>query len=97
MYISHQSNADFAGETGKYYCGMKVLTCSCCDGHCGPDNGCNCLPCQKLDQEEEQQHREDLTYPKQSQPVINSWTWGEQPGKYSCTHKPHGPKIMKLS
>nr|XP_022328228.1 E3 ubiquitin-protein ligase HERC2-like isoform X2 [Crassostrea virginica] len=67
------------GETGKYYCGMKVLTCSCCDGHCGPDNGCNCLPCQKLDQEEEQQHREDLTYPKQSQPVINSWTWGEQP------------------
>ncbi|XP_061183765.1 E3 ubiquitin-protein ligase HERC2-like isoform X1 [Saccostrea echinata] len=67
------------GETGKYYCGMKVLSCSCCDGHCGPNNGCNCLPCQKLDQEEAQQHKEDLSNPKHSQPIINSWTWGEQP------------------
>ncbi|XP_065932274.1 E3 ubiquitin-protein ligase HERC2 isoform X3 [Magallana gigas] len=67
------------GETGKYYCGMKVLSCSCCDGHCGPNNGCSCLHCQKLDQEEAQQHKEDLNNPKQSQPLINSWTWGQQP------------------
>lgn len=67
------------GETGKYYCGMKVLSCSCCDGHCGPNNGCSCLHCQKLDQEEAQQHKEDLNNPKQSQPLINSWTWGKQP------------------
>lgn len=67
------------GETGKYYCGMKVLSCTCCDGHCGPNNGCSCLHCQKLDQEEAQQHKEDLNNPKQSQPLINSWTWGQQP------------------
>lgn len=67
---------------------MKVLTCSCCDGHCGPNNGCNCLPCQKLDQEEAQQHKEDLSSPKQSQPIINSWTWGDQPGMYLVLSQP---------
>ncbi|XP_056015533.1 probable E3 ubiquitin-protein ligase HERC2 isoform X2 [Ostrea edulis] len=34
--------------TGKYYCGRKVLRCRCCDGYCGPDNSCNCEPCQEL-------------------------------------------------
>jgi len=29
----------------KHYCGEKVLTCKCCDGHCGPNNGCNCSSC----------------------------------------------------
>jgi hypothetical protein len=37
------------GTTGKYYCGRRVLYCSCCDGHCGPTNGCNCESCQQLD------------------------------------------------
>ncbi|XP_056015509.1 E3 ubiquitin-protein ligase TRIM36-like isoform X2 [Ostrea edulis] len=41
------------GDTGKYYCGRKVLRCRCCDGYCGPDNGCNCEPCQELDLEEQ--------------------------------------------
>ena len=30
------------GTTGKYCCG-------CCDGNCGPSNGCNCVPCLILD------------------------------------------------
>ena len=34
------------GETGHYYCGQAVLSCPCCDGICGPNHGCNCLPCQ---------------------------------------------------
>lgn len=38
------------GQTGKYYCGRKVLSCFCCDGHCGPNDGCNCSACQWLDQ-----------------------------------------------
>jgi len=42
----------FSGEDGHYYCGMKVLSCLCCDGICGPQHGCNCTPCQKLDEEE---------------------------------------------
>jgi hypothetical protein len=34
------------GETGKYYCGGKVgKKCKCCDGNCGPTNGCNCTAC----------------------------------------------------
>ncbi|XP_048243824.1 E3 ubiquitin-protein ligase HERC2-like isoform X1 [Haliotis rufescens] len=67
------------GDTGKYYCGMKVLSCPCCDGHCGPDNGCNCPACQKLDQEESALLAMEATQPKPSMPVIESWTWGQQP------------------
>lgn len=39
------------GSSGKYYCGGRLQgrDCSCCDGYCGPDNGCNCESCMKLD------------------------------------------------
>ena len=37
------------GETGKYYCGQRVLNCDCCEGHCGPNSGCNCAQCMELD------------------------------------------------
>ncbi len=38
------------GETGKYYCGKPMESkCECCDGNCGPNNGCNCGACMKLD------------------------------------------------
>ncbi|XP_065055098.1 uncharacterized protein LOC135683691 [Rhopilema esculentum] len=39
------------GSTGKYYCGFAVgpLRCDCCDIYCGPENGCNCAACMKLD------------------------------------------------
>ncbi|XP_077983839.1 E3 ubiquitin-protein ligase HERC2-like [Glandiceps talaboti] len=67
------------GETGHYYCGMKVLSCSCCDGHCGPDNGCNCPPCQKLDKEEKERKEEEERRPPSALSLIESWTWGKQP------------------
>ncbi|XP_070553640.1 E3 ubiquitin-protein ligase HERC2-like isoform X2 [Ptychodera flava] len=67
------------GETGHYYCGMRVLSCSCCDGHCGPDNGCNCPPCQKLDKEEKDRKEEDESRPPSALSLIESWTWGKQP------------------
>lgn len=67
------------GETGHFYCGRRVLTCPCCDGHCGPNNGCNCLPCQKLDQEEREQKEEEDRAPSAAGPMMDSWTWGEQP------------------
>lgn len=78
-YLPHLSSA--AGATGKYYCNMKVLTCQCCDGSCGPDSGCNCPPCQQLDREEEALLAAEDWEPKPSQPLIDSWTWGQQPGK----------------
>ncbi|GFN81530.1 E3 ubiquitin-protein ligase herc2-like, partial [Plakobranchus ocellatus] len=70
---------DIASETGKFYCGMKVLSCACCDGHCGPNNGCNCPPCQQLDKEDEAQTLQRQAPPPASQPLIDSWTWGAQP------------------
>ena len=36
-------------KNGKYYCGRKILSCMCCNGNCGPSNGCNCKACQWLD------------------------------------------------
>lgn len=38
------------GSSGKYYCGGRfAANCGCCDGVCGPDNGCNCESCMRLD------------------------------------------------
>ncbi len=37
------------GTSGKYYCGGRTIKCACCNGFCGPSNGCNCAACMKLD------------------------------------------------
>ncbi|RNA05305.1 E3 ubiquitin- ligase SINA-like 4 [Brachionus plicatilis] len=45
------------GKSGKYYCGQKLdgacrlggLSRRCCDGICGPADGCNCSECMMLD------------------------------------------------
>ena len=38
------------GSSGKYYCGQRFnVICSCCNGACGPDDGCNCEKCMLLD------------------------------------------------
>lgn len=39
------------GSSGKYYCGqaLDVVECKCCNGECGPESGCNCSACMKLD------------------------------------------------
>ena len=43
------------GESGKFYCAkkndIKCVLKNCCDGNCGPDNGCNCTACIQLDKE----------------------------------------------
>lgn len=67
------------GETGKFYCGRRILKCMCCDGHCGPRNGCNCESCQKLDQEDREQKEEEERAPPAAGPSMDSWTWGDQP------------------
>ncbi|XP_060607143.1 E3 ubiquitin-protein ligase HERC2-like [Ruditapes philippinarum] len=58
---------------------MKLLTCTCCDGHCGPENGCNCDACAALDKEEEENGAELARKPPPAGPMIDSWTWGEEP------------------
>ncbi|CAF1288332.1 unnamed protein product [Rotaria sp. Silwood1] len=44
------------GSTGKFYCGGELdgCRCSCCNGRCGPSNGCNCSGCMLLDVQKRQ-------------------------------------------
>ncbi len=39
------------GSSGKFYCGGELdgSRCACCNGRCGPSNGCNCSGCMLLD------------------------------------------------
>lgn len=39
------------GSNGKFYCSGRLdgARCLCCDGRCGPSNGCNCSSCMMLD------------------------------------------------
>ncbi|XP_064637694.1 E3 ubiquitin-protein ligase HERC2-like isoform X2 [Lineus longissimus] len=67
------------GETGKYYCAMRVINCACCNGVCGPNNGCNCNHCQRLDREAQEQQRSEDNMPLSSSKLMESWTWGQQP------------------
>ncbi|CAH1128754.1 unnamed protein product [Ceutorhynchus assimilis] len=69
------------GDFGKYYCGQRVLTCTCCDGICGPQSGCNCSPCQKLDAEKATQPiiRKDKIPLMDT--LLNQWAWGPQPSQ----------------
>lgn len=68
-----------SGDSGHYYCNLRVLSCLCCDGICGPQNGCNCGPCQKIDAEEAGINATltEKTVPAQN--LIDSWIWGPQP------------------
>ncbi|XP_050303138.1 E3 ubiquitin-protein ligase HERC2 [Anthonomus grandis grandis] len=69
------------GEFGKYYCGQRVLTCTCCDGICGPQSGCNCPPCQKLDAEKANQPVLKKEKVPAMDALLDQWAWGPQPTK----------------
>ncbi len=64
-----------------------MLSCACCNGVCGPNNGCNCLACQALDREAQDQRDEDAARPTPSAQLIESWTWGPQPGTVFRVHE----------
>lgn len=72
----------FLGENGHYYCGMRVLSCLCCDGICGPQHGCNCTPCQKLDDEETARTAAMVERAISARRIMDSWLWAPQPCKY---------------
>ncbi|XP_014251481.1 E3 ubiquitin-protein ligase HERC2 isoform X1 [Cimex lectularius] len=63
------------GENGVYYCGLRVINCTCCDGVCGPQRGCNCGPCQQLTLDAPLLQAKPKIIP--SQQLINSWTWSQ--------------------
>ncbi|CAM1314857.1 Uncharacterised protein at_DN1722, partial [Pycnogonum litorale] len=67
------------GKSSKHYCGLRNLMCDCCDGICGPDDGCNCSSCRLLDKEENDRKLIEDRKPPASKPVIDSWIWGLQP------------------
>ncbi|KAK0097381.1 hypothetical protein PV326_002182 [Microctonus aethiopoides] len=64
------------GDSGHYYCNLRVLSCLCCDGICGPQSGCNCVPCQKLDEEEATKPTSLMQNNPSAQCMIDSWLWG---------------------
>lgn len=68
------------GETGKYYCGLRLLSCTCCNGYCGPTDGCNCTACQALDLEDKTRRDRFMARGKSSQTILNSWTWKQNVG-----------------
>ncbi|CAD6227584.1 GSCOCG00001264001-RA-CDS [Cotesia congregata] len=67
------------GDSGHYYCNLRVLSCPCCDGICGPQSGCNCTPCQNLDEEEAARATALVEKTVPAQNIIDSWLWGTQP------------------
>ncbi|CAK1599489.1 unnamed protein product [Parnassius mnemosyne] len=70
------------GDSGKYYCGLRILTCTCCDGLCGPHSGCACAACSALSSEEEQRVaiQSKLVVPSPSIQVIDDLKWKQDPG-----------------
>lgn len=50
--LSYKNDRGFEskrGTTGKLYCGQSLIVTGCnCDGYCGPNNGCSCASCMKL-------------------------------------------------
>ena len=82
--FSEHSLCSILGETGKYYCGRRLISCQCCDGVCGPNDGCNCTSCSQLDIEDKNHYDKSSAAAgrsgKSSQHIINSWTWKQKIG-----------------
>lgn len=72
---------------GKYYCGAQVLSCSCCEGICGPTSSCVCDSCQlvpgSLEVVDEGQNHQGKIFNNSSTSELcfESWMWGAVPGK----------------
>ncbi|XP_026727805.1 probable E3 ubiquitin-protein ligase HERC2 [Trichoplusia ni] len=70
------------GDSGKYYCGLRILTCTCCDGLCGPHSGCACPSCSALSAEEELRIsiQSKVVAPSPSHQIIDDLKWKQDPG-----------------
>ena len=79
------------GSSGKFYCGGRLdgPRCVCCDGGCGPSNGCNCSGCMLLDVQKRQLPRGWLVNREGATARCSQ----EEPTKFYCgrmvmTHDP---------
>jgi E3 ubiquitin-protein ligase HERC2 len=76
----------YARNDGKYYCGAKVLNCSCCEGVCSTASSCVCDSCQLVpaslelpdDFQNHQEKIDDFCFTSES--CFESWMWGPIPG-----------------
>jgi hypothetical protein len=47
--INRKGNKVLIGTNSLFYCGKPSdIPCNCCDGNCGPDNGCLCKSCMEF-------------------------------------------------
>lgn len=62
---------------------FQILTCTCCDGLCGPHSGCACAPCTALSTEEELRAsiQSKIVAPQPSLQVIDDIKWKLDPGE----------------
>ncbi len=83
--LNATGRTSYLRSDGKYYCGAKVLNCSCCEGICGPQSSCVCESCQLLpntseihDDLQNQERPNDFSI--NSEACFESWMWGPIPG-----------------
>lgn len=86
LAVNSSGRNSYLRSDGKYYCGGKVLTCSCCEGVCGPTSSCVCDACQlvpaslELGDDVLQNHHEKINdNTATSESCFESWMWGPIP------------------
>ncbi|KAG5682891.1 hypothetical protein PVAND_012209 [Polypedilum vanderplanki] len=83
--VNSSGRNSYLRSDGKYYCGAKILNCSCCDGVCGPASSCVCDSCQLVpaslelpdDFQNHQEKANDFSFSSES--CFESWMWGPIP------------------
>lgn len=78
-------NDSFVRSDGKYFCGAKVLDCSCCDGICSSTSSCICVACQLIETDDINKKlasgSDEIDNGFSSSEVFfDSWMWGAVPG-----------------
>jgi E3 ubiquitin-protein ligase HERC2 len=79
--INTSGRKSYLRSDGKYYCGAKILNCSCCDGVCGPNSACICDACLLVPgslelAEDVQNHHEKINDGcLSSESCMESWMW----------------------
>lgn len=80
--LNSQGRQSYLRGDGKYYCGAKVLNCSCCDRVCGPLSSCICDACQlvlsslELSEDIQNHHEKVNDNTSSSESCFESWMWG---------------------
>lgn len=91
--INSAGNVAYMQDSGKYYCGVEKLTCSCCTGYCRSTSDCNCMSCKTLDADDSATKRIGIggavaagdifeqSGLLTSDSILESWLWSHCPSK----------------